>query len=67
MLDGLINGAKGYFPGCFIMFVVTAIVLQALYQVLMGGGGFDIMALVEFTVTVAVAGLIGSMIGGAAK
>jgi hypothetical protein len=68
MFDNVINAAKGYFPGHFIMFAVAAIVTHAIYQVLFTmEAGFDVMALAQFTVAMVVAGLLGSMIAGAAS
>jgi len=67
MFDNIINAAKGYFPGRFILFVVAGILTHAIYQVTMSPDPFNFMMLAQFTVSVAVAGLLGSMIAGAAS
>ncbi len=68
MFDNVINAAKGYFPGRFIMFVVAGLVTGALYEVLFPMEmGFDFMWLVQFTVSVTVAGFLGSLVAGAAS
>ena len=64
MLDGIMNAAKGYFPDRFVFFAVAAAVTHALWQ-LVSNGGFDIMLLVKFVVSVVVGTLLATMIMGA--
>lgn len=66
MFDNIINAAKAYFPGRLILFAVAAIIIHALWQ-LVGGMAFDVLMLVKFVVEVAVAGLLASMVAGAAS
>ncbi|MHA1543739.1 MAG: hypothetical protein ACTSU8_01235 [Alphaproteobacteria bacterium] len=65
MLDGIMNAAKGYFPGRFLFFAVAAAVTHALWQ-LVDVGGFDPMMWVKFIVSVVVGTLLASMIMGTA-
>ncbi len=66
MLDGLMNAAKGYFADRLVFYAVTAIVAHALWQVVTVGG-FDIMLLVKFVVSIVVGTLLATMVVGASE
>ena len=66
MLDGVMNALKGYFPGRFIFYAVTAAVAHALWQ-LVTVGGFDIMLLVKFVVSIVAGTLLATMIVGGSE
>ena len=66
MFDNIINAATGFFPNRLIAFLVAGLVANVLYQ-LVAGAGFDVMGMVKFAVTAAVAGFVASLVMGAAS
>ena len=65
MFDGIMNAAKDSVP-MMIMFFVAGLVGGVIWM-LMGDGGFDVMALLKAGIGAALAALTTSLVFGAAK